>query len=115
MIKLNCSPGTGEQATAKYYVDQSISEPTLVKKFKNNDFNNHSSSNISHLSLNSEPNVASHAAANYFYAEFLSEKDRMRRDLSLVFNDEGCEFDKITLTILSCITVNRIPITDSEL
>ena len=41
-IKSNRFPATGEHATAKYFVDQSIDEPTLVRINQNKDFNNKS-------------------------------------------------------------------------
>ena len=45
-IKLKSYPAKGQHATAKYYVDQNVGEPILVKE---NDFNNHSLSNISQM------------------------------------------------------------------
>ena len=43
-----------EHATAKYYVDQSIDEPTFVGSNKNIDFNISSLSNKSHILLTFE-------------------------------------------------------------
>ena len=38
-MKLNNYPALGEHATAKYYVNQSIDEPTLDGNNNDNDFN----------------------------------------------------------------------------
>ena len=49
------------------------------------------------------------------YVDSLHESSRNRRDLSIVFNDQGNEFDKNKLTNLYSITVNRNPNLDNEL
>ena len=49
------------------------------------------------------------------YVDTLSEKNRNRRVLSTVFNDQGNEFDNNKLTKLDSITANRTLIRDNEL
>ena len=48
------------------------------------------------------------------YVDSLQEISRSRRDLSSVFSDQDNKFDKIILTILDSVTVNRNPFSDNE-
>ena len=112
-IKLNSYPAIVDDANARYYIDQSIDKPTFVRNDKNNDFNNHSSTNISQITLNSEPTDDNHAATKS-YVDSLSGNDRNRRDMSTVSNDQDNEFDNIRLTNLDSITVNRHRTSDNE-
>ena len=73
--KLNSYPTIGDQATAKCYGDQSIVEPILVKINKRNDFNHYSSSNISQITLSSEPIDDNHVATKSS-DDSLSENER---------------------------------------
>ena len=97
----------------EYYVDQSIDETTSVINIKNNDFNNHASSGISQITLNSKPTDANHTVTKS-YVDSLSENERNRRDMSTVFNDADNEFDKNKLTDLGGITIDRNPLLDEE-
>ena len=72
------------------------------------------SSNISQIIVNSEPNDDIHAATKS-YVDCLSENDRNKRDLSTVFNDQDNEVINTKLTDLVCFTVNRSPNSDNGL
>ena len=70
----------------KYYVDQSIDEPTLLENLWKNLLMTHSLSNLSVMTLNSEPTSDTHVATKS-HVYFLSEHDRSRRDLSTLIHD----------------------------
>ena len=48
------------------------------------------------------------------YIDWLSENDRNRRDLFMVFIDQDNEFDNTKITKLDDITVDRNPLTDEK-
>ena len=62
--------------------------------------------------LNSEPTDDNQVETKP-YVGFSSEKDRKRRDLSTVFNDQENDFVNNTSTILDSITFNGNPTTDN--
>ena len=70
-------------------------------------------SNLSHITLNWEPTDDNHAVSKSSVGS-LSENDRNRRDMSIVFNDQYIEFDINKLTILDSITVNLNPTSDND-
>ena len=70
-----------------------------MRSYKNDDFNNISLSKTTHKILNSELTDDNHITSKS-YIHSLSEKDRNRRDLSLVFNDQVNKFDNNKLTSL---------------
>ena len=76
-------PAVGRDLIAKFSVDEAISnsvdEPTLVRNNQNTNLNNHSLSNITHITLNSEPTDDKHVTAKA-YVDSLSENKRNRRD-----------------------------------
>ena len=49
------------------------------------------------------------------YVDSLHESSRIRRDLSLVFNDQDNEFDNNKIPNLDSVTVKRNPSADDEL
>ena len=85
-----------------------------MRNNKNNDLNNHSLSNISHITINYEPIDDNHIV-HKAYVDSLSENERSRRDLSRVFNDQDNEFDNNRPKNLDSITVNRNPTLDDKL
>ena len=106
-------PAIAEHATAKKYVDQCIDNLSFVRNNKNNDFNNHSLSNISQITLNSEPTYDNHAARNS-YVDSPSENDRNQKQIFGVFNDKDIEFDKNRSINFDSIKLNRNPNVDNE-
>ena len=77
------------------------------------DFDNNSLVNISLITLSSEPVDGNHVAAKS-HVDFLLENERSRRDLSLVLNDQGNDFNDIELTNLDSLTLNRYPLIKDE-
>ena len=61
-IKVNTYYAVGGLLTRKIYGEENIDEPTLVRESKQNDFNNHSPSNVSHTSLKFVATVHNDAA-----------------------------------------------------
>ena len=90
-------------------MDNALEEPPLVTNNKNDDFDNNSSINISHVTLNSD----NHASAKAL-ADFLSENNRNRSSLSLVLNDLDNALDTNRWTNLDSIKIKRNPIVDEE-
>ena len=111
---MNSLPGIREVLAPKLYVNNAINETTLVGNVKNNDFNNISSSNRSHIAMNSQPVDDNHAATEA-YVDSSSETDRNRRDLPFVFKDQDKVFDKKKLKVLGKITGHRYPTSNDEI
>ena len=113
-MKVNCYSTIGEYPRAEHHLDLSINAPTLVRHKKGNDFNDRSSSNISHK-ISSSQIIDDNQVATEMYVDSLSENNINRRDLSTAFNDHDNEFDNKKLTFLDGISVNRNPTIDKEL
>ena len=111
-------PAVGEHLTENFYVHQAISNIVDGSSFLGLDPNEK-------LNLDEQDSIILNSALTSpktiieiptkAYVDSLSEKDRNRRDLSTVFNDQDNEFDSNKLTILDSITVNRYPTRDNEL
>ena len=71
-------------------------------------------SNASKITPNSEP-TNDNLVVTKNYADSLSENNRIRRDLSTMFNDPHKDFDTYILTNLDSFTVKRNPSSDNEL
>ena len=96
-VKVNSLPAVSQQLTPNQYVDDALDEPTLVRNSKNNDFNNHSLSNMSQITQNSKPIDDNHVVTKS-YADSLSGKNGNRPGLSTVINNQDNEFNKNKLT-----------------
>ena len=116
-IKSNSYPAKGEHAAAKKYVDQGFDEPTLIRKNDVINFNNISSTTISHITSISEPFEHNHATNEATKAHFdsSSENDRNRLDLAILMNDQDSDFCEIKIKNLNFYLVNRNPTSDVEL
>ena len=68
----------------------SLDEQNLVRNVQADDLNNNSLTNISHMTLNSEPTDDNHCAIKP-YVESLSENDRKRRSLSPTLENQDIE------------------------
>ena len=116
-VKVNSLPAVREHLTPKNYVDEfvsnSLNEPTLVPSKQNNDFIINSLSNKSHKILNNEPVEANHAVIKS-YVDNVSENKENRRNLSVVFNNQSKDFDKINSTNLKWRISNGDPIINEE-
>ena len=53
-IKINQLPQIDSHLTAKFYVDNSIDEPKLVRNIQDKDFNNHNLTNVNSITLNTQ-------------------------------------------------------------
>ena len=95
------------------YVDESIEEATLGRKNQNNNSNNISAINLSHITINSEPIIDNHVKIEA-YVDSLTENDRSRRDLSLVMNDQDKDLTNSKLTDLDSVTLKWNPLLDNE-
>ena len=111
-------PAAGEHLTTNCFINQaffnSVDESSLNGNNKNNKFNSHFSSNLSHTTSKQGPTGDNDAVIKR-YVDSLSENDRERRDMSITFNDQDNEFDNIKLTKLDSITDDRDPLSDEEL
>ena len=83
------------------------------KKFKK-DFKDNSLSNLWHTTLISEA-ISDNHAANKSSVDSLSENDRSKPDLSVVFNYQDNEFDNNIISNLDSVALNRAPTSGEEL
>ena len=96
------------------YVYKAVDESTLLRNSRNININNHFLSNISFISINSEPIDDTHVVTKT-YVDSLSENHRSWRDSSLAIGDQYKEFDIIKWTNLDRVIVERNLATDNEL
>ena len=87
-IQVNQLPQYDSHSTAKLYVDISIDEIPLVKNNQDNDFNNHNSTNINSITLNTEAVKDNQVIAKAYVDRFHQENERSRRDLGIDSHDE---------------------------
>ena len=95
-VKVNSRPAVGEHLTSKYYVDQIFSnsvekssflrlDPSEDLKIDEQLFENLNSA------LTTPTTIIEKSNETYF--DSLSENDRKRRDISVLFKDQDNEFD----------------------
>ena len=111
---MNSYPAIGRHATANYYVDQNFNfdDLTLVRNEKIRTLSIFLS-NILQIPVNSEPTDDNRAATKCF-VDSLSENDRNRRNMSIVFDDQGNKVYKNKITKLDSFTFNWNPLLDEE-
>ena len=82
-LKVNSMPADGEHLTAKYYVDQAISnsvdEASLVTYNQNNDFNNFNLTKINIITLNSQSVNDNQVVTKAYVDQFHNETERSLR------------------------------------
>ena len=97
----------------KTILNLALHNQNLVKRNQNTDFQNHSLSNISSISVNELPTQNSHLC-NKEYVDSLTENQRSRRDLTFVHNDTDNDMNDTKLLNLDSVVINREPILDEE-
>ena len=125
---MNSLRAVGEHLTAKYYVDNAISnsvdEPTLVRNNQDNDFNNFNLTNINSIALKTQAVNDNQVITKAYVDQFHQEIERSRRYLSLDFynesndlvkNNQDNNFHANKLTNLDSVSVNGNPSSDNEL
>ena len=109
--------------TAKFNVDNSIDEPSVIRNTQDNNFNNCDLTNINSNTLNKRAENDNEVKTEAYVDQFHRENERSRRDLGLDFYDESSDIVKNKqnndpidkkLTNSGSITVNRNPILDEE-
>ena len=90
---MNYSPAVNPHSTRKIYADNIINEPTLVRNNQDNNIRNNKLANINSKTINSETTDDDHAAKKA-HVDSSSEKDRNRRELPSVFNEQNTKFQK---------------------
>ena len=126
-VKVNYMPAIEEHLTAKYYVDQaisnSVSETKFVRRSQDKDFSDFSWNNINSNTLSTQAIHNNQVITKSYVDQFHQENERSRKDSGedfynesneLVKNNQNNVFKDNTRTNLNIITVNRNPNSDNE-
>ena len=88
----------GEQLTAKYYVDEVISnrvdELSLIRIDQDNDFNNFNLTKRNSITLKTQAVSDNHVITKAYVDHFHTDNERNRRDLGIDFFNESSELVK---------------------
>ncbi len=112
------------EACNKNYVNNTITELSLVRNNKDNDFGNYNLTNINSITLNKQAENDNEVITKAYVDQFHQENERSRQDLGIDFYNESSDLVKNNqdnnlndnkLTNLDSITVNRNPTSDNEL
>ena len=127
-VKVNSMPAVGEHLTAKYYVDNAISnsvdEVSLLRLDPNEKLELDKQDSIILNSTLTDPTTIIEIPTKAYIDSLHEENERSRRDLGIDFYDESTDlvknnqdntFNDNKLTNLDSVTVNRDPNSDSEL
>ena len=122
-VKVNHQPAVNEHLTPKVYVDTEINQPSLVRKYQDNDSGNYNLTNINTITLNKQAEIDNEVITKAYVDQFHSDNERNRRDLGTDFYDESSglvknkdiDFNDNNLTNINSITVNKNPSSDNEL
>ena len=91
-IKIKSLPAIGERLTAKCYADNAVSnsvgEPTLVRKSRDNAFNNFFLTNKNSITLNTQAVQDNQVITISNLDQFHHENEATRRDLGTIFLGE---------------------------
>ena len=87
-------PQIDSHLTAKLYVDNSIGEPSLVRNYQDNGFNNRTITNINSITLNTQAVNEDQVNTKAYVDQFHNDNERARRDLGLDFYDESSDLVK---------------------
>ena len=119
------SPKTIIELPTKKYIDNKFNDPSKIKNTDHADFNNKYLDNVRMIAVTELPEWPNDLTLKFYVDRALSELlscvnelheiNRIKRDLSSVFNDQDDEFDNNKLTNLHSVTVNRNPNLDNEL
>ena len=116
-VKVNSLPAVREHLTPNFYVDEAfcywLDELSLLRLDPNEYLKlDEQDSIILNSTLTSPKTIIELPTKSY--VDSSQEINKIRRDLSLVFNDQGNEFDINKITILDSVTINRNPTLDNE-
>ena len=87
-VKINYQPAVNEHLTPKIYVDNSIDEPSLVRRNQENDLNNYNLTNINSITLNTQAVNDNQVITKAYVDQFHQENERSRRNLGIDFYNE---------------------------
>ena len=127
-VEINSMPALGEPLTAKFYVDQVVSnrveEPTLVRIKQDKNFNNPNLTNINGITLKTQADDNQDITKSYA-DQFHQENEQARRNLVIDFHNDSSNlvkksnrekiFNDYKLMNLNIVTVNRNPTWDNGL
>ena len=122
-IQVNQLPQIDSHSTAMLYVDNSLDEPSLVRKNQNNDSNNFNPTNIISITLNTQAVNDGHVITKAYVKQFHQENEQSRRDVGLDFYDESRDlmtnnpdndFNDKKIPNIDFKTVIRKPTLDNE-
>ena len=122
-IQVNQWPQIDSHLTPKFYVDNSIDEPTLVRNTQDNDFNEINPTIIYSITLIKRAENDNEVIIKAYVDQCHQENERSRRDVGLDFYDESSNlvkknednaFNDDKLTNIDSITLNRNPTADKE-
>ena len=126
-VKVNSMPAVGEHLTAKYYVDNAISnsvdESSLLRLDANEQLELDKQDSIILNSTLTDPMTIIEIPTKAYIDSLHEENERSRRDLGIDFYDESGDlvknnqdnnFNDNKLTNLDSVTVNRNPTSDNE-
>ena len=106
------------------YVDNSIDEPSFVRKNQDKDISKYNLTNVNSITLNTQAVYDNQVITKSYVDQIHQENERSKRDVGLGFYDESndlvknnqdIDFDNIKLTNLDSVTINRDPSADNEL
>ena len=109
--------------TAKFYVDNAIDEPSLVRRNHDKDFNKNNLTNINSITLNTQAVNDSHVITKANVDQFHIDKERNIGDCGLDFynesndlvkNNQDKDLNDNNLRNVNSFTINRISISDNE-
>ena len=110
-------PAVREHSTARYYVHEaflgSVDEWWLLRLYPNEELKLDEQGSKKLISTSTSPKTIIEIPTRA-YVDSLSENDRIRRGMSIVFNDMDKQIDKIELTNLDCFTAKRCPLLYEE-
>ena len=118
-IQVNQLPQIDSHLTAKLYVDNSIDQPSLVRK----NFNNNNLTNINSITLNTQAVGDNQVITKAYVDQFHQENERCRRDLKIDFynesndlvkNNQDNDFNDKKLKNVNRITTNPNPTSDNQ-
>ena len=94
-VKVSSSPAVAEHLTAKYYVDQAVSnsvhETTLIRNNEDSNFDKFGLTNINSNTSNTEAIHDALVITKSYVDQFYQENERPRRDLGIDFFNESSD------------------------
>ena len=122
-IQVNQWPQIDCHFTPKFYVDNAIDGPILVRNNQDKDFNNYNSTNKRSITLNKQAENDNEVITKAYVDQSHQENERSRRDVGLDFYDEpndlvennqDNDFNNKKIINIDSITFSRNPSSDKE-